>query len=134
MPCDSYLIWIFVRQGITVLSFTIVGYVFLGWNGGGGIFATRCVSSSEKTQLEYDRGICQGFSSSIVYSILLIYQESSSVMKLNQKKRNQTCHICHADVCNVAYSKPYRASCFKQVRHLQNLSVKNSETQEPKYT
>ena len=76
----------------------------------------------------------QGISSSIVYSVLLIYHDSCSIMKQNQKKRNQTCHICHADVCNAAYSKPYRAFCFKQVKHLQNLSVKNSKSQEPKYT
>ena len=31
-------------------------------------------------------------------------------------------------------SKSYIASCFKQVKHLQNLSVKNWESQELKYT
>ena len=68
------------------------------------------------------KNTCQGISSSIVYSILLIYHESSSII------------ICHADVCNAAYSKPYRSSCFKQVKHLQNLNIKNSKSQEPKYT
>ena len=42
--------------------------------------------------------------------------------EIKQNKRN------HVNVCNAAYIKSYLASCFKQVKHVQNLSVKNSKS------
>ena len=45
----------------------------------------------------------------------------------------QMCRII-SPWCNAAYSKPYITSCFKQVKHLQNVSIRNSKSQEPKYT
>ena len=41
---------------------------------------------------------------------------------------NKTYHICHASLCNGAYIKSHIASCFKQVKYVQNLSVKNLDT------
>ena len=59
---------------------------------------------------------------------------SQKQLSNEMKSEKKISHIGHPDVCNAAYSKSYRASCFKQVKHLQNLSVKNSISQELKYT
>ena len=52
------------------------------------------------------------------------------INEIKENKRNQTCHICHSNVRKVEYLISYLASCFQCVKHVQNLSLKNSKTQE----
>ena len=60
------------------------------------------------------------------------YHENTRQLKnkMKQNKRNRTCYVRHLNAWNAAYLISYLVFCFKLVKHTQNLSLKNSKTQD----
>ena len=66
----------------------------------------------------------------LVFAEICHYHENTKQLmnEIKWNKRNQTCHFCHTNAWNPAYLMSYQASHFKCVKHVQNLSLKNSKT------
>ena len=67
-----------------------------------------------------------------------IYHYHENTKQLNDEItwdiKNQTCHICHINVWNARNITYIIPSIYKGVNHVQNKSLKNSKTQELRYT
>ena len=58
---------------------------------------------------------------------------NNSVIKENRAK-GMRLHIYHVNAWSTGYFISHLASCFKRVKHVQNLSLQDSKIQEVRYT
>ena len=83
----------------------------------------------DKQKLLTEKHVWQRVSSSIIYSICLIFIVTKKNTKpkkneMEKNKRNQTCHICHVNAQKAAYLVSYLGACVK-CAHVQKLNFKN---------
>ena len=125
-------------------SFIIVGYVSQILRRDGGHFCTQIREQTRKdptwiwwTEKIFVREFQVVLLTQFCWYTTIAVQEWNNIRRKEIRLVLSVMQMCPiiSPWCNAAvYSKSYRASCFKQVKHMQNVTVKNSKSQEPKYT
>ena len=92
------------------------------------------LNSVGKPKMFTEKSIWQRISSSIIYSIFLIFSITTKILSnsrmtwIEQKKTDlpSKCdiyHIYHVNAWNTVYLKSYLASCFRRIKRKQNSSL-----------